>query len=317
MIHNMEERHALQGSEWMRFQESLGKKIINGSGNGWSVNAILESSASKLGGSSKRLYAPYGPHVTSLNSLKEALKFLFEAAKIEGASYVRIEPTQYFTAQEMTSLGCKKAHRDFQPGITHVVDLTKSTDDLLFAMDASVRRLSRQTEQKGFSFNLSYEASDMDEFLNMMKITSERAGAIFRESAYLRSIVEVLGNSKTAGVAYAVHEGKPVSGVLFYDDFEGSTRYYLHAGSYDEARKVRGNPALGLYLLLGAKELGLNRFDFYGVSPIEDTNHRWAGFSSFKRSFGGIDVKYTGTWELPVKRSSYNAMRLVRSLKKH
>jgi lipid II:glycine glycyltransferase (peptidoglycan interpeptide bridge formation enzyme) len=317
MIKNLEHRHALQSNEWMFFQEKQGKKVITGSGENWSVSAVLEGSASKLGASSKRLYSPYGPHATNLEELSKAVNFLIDNARSLGASYVRIEPAQFFTPKEMKFLGCLKAHRNFQPAMTHVVDLTKSTEDLLLSMDASVRRLSRQTEQKGFEFKISYNSSDMDEFLNMMKITSERAGATFRESAYLRSIVELLGESKTAGVAYAIHEGKTVSGVLFYDDFEGQTRYYMHAGSFDEARQVRGNPALALYLLLNAKDSGFKRFDFYGVSPVEDTGHPWAGFSSFKRSFGGFDVNFSGTWEIPVKKVQYHALRLVRSIKKH
>lgn len=317
MIKNLEYRHALQSKEWMLFQEKQGKKVVTGTGENWSVSAVLEGSASKLGSSSKRLYAPYGPHATDLDGLKKAVDFLIESAKNLGAGYIRIEPAQYFTPEEMKLVGSFRAHRNFQPSITHVVDLTKTEEDLLLAMDASVRRLSRQTDQKGFEFKLSYDPKDMDEFLKMMKITSERSGATFRESSYLRSIVAVLGQSKTAGVAYALHEGKPVSGVLFYDDFDGKTRYYMHAGSYDEARKVRGNPALALNLLLSAKELGFTRFDFYGVSPIEDTDHKWAGFSSFKRSFGGFDVNYTGTYEIPVKKVQYHALRLARSIKKH
>jgi lipid II:glycine glycyltransferase (peptidoglycan interpeptide bridge formation enzyme) len=317
MIQNLTIRHALQSVEWMKFQADQGKKIISGSGDGWSVNAVLEGSSSKIRGAASRIYAPYGPQVNSLKALKEALNFLDATAKVEGASYVRIEPVQCFTPVELESMGCKKAHRNSQPNMTNVVDLTKDTEELLLAMDASVRRLSRQSDQLGLSFKISYNPADMDEFLNMMRVTAERSNAVFKESDYLRSTVRVLGPTNTAAVAYAYHEGKPVSGVLFYDDFEGKTRYYLHAGSYDEARKARSNPALALHLLLSAKQAGLERFDFYGVSPAEDTNHKWAGFSSFKRSFGGIDVTYSGTWELPVNKLHYNAMRLVRSIKKH
>jgi lipid II:glycine glycyltransferase (peptidoglycan interpeptide bridge formation enzyme) len=157
----------------------------------------------------------------------------------------------------------------------------------------------------------------MKEFLNMMETTSNRAGAIFRDGSYLSSIVEVLGPSKNAGVAIAKHGGKAISGVLFLDDFEGKTRYYLHAGSYDEARKLRGNPALALYLLMGAKDSGYKFFDFYGVSPLDEPNHRWAGFSSFKRSFGGYDLVYSGTWELPVNKTHYKLMNGLRGITKH
>ena len=314
MIKNLDVRHALQGDEWMKFQESLGKKIIRGSGEDWQVSAVLEGSTSRILGSVKRLYAPYGPHVTSEKGMKDAIAFLQTTAKTEGVSYVRIEPTQYFSHEEMIKFGCKKVPHDYQPALTSVVDLTQDIDSLIAAMDYEMRRLNRQLDQRGFTFSVSYDPKDIDDFLEMMQSTSGRSNAVLRDSDYLRKTLEVLGPSKTAGIAYAINGGQSISGVLFYDDFENKTRYYMHAGSTNAARKVGGNPAAVLYLLFNAKESGLERFDFFGVSPIEDKNHRWAGFSKFKRDFGGDDLTYSGTWELPVKTIQYAVMNLVRLL---
>lgn len=314
MIKNLSVRHALQSNEWMDFQTKLGKKTINGFGDGWSVNAVLEDGHSKLFGRMKRLYAPYGPHAESLSALREALKFLELAAKENGASYVRVEPTQYFTPKEMSSLGCKKSHKDYQPGLTNVVDLTKDSESLIASMDYEMRRLSRQLDKRGFTFEISYEVKDIEDLLSMMNTTSERTSAVFREADYLRTELDTLGPSKNVAVAYAINGGKRVSGVLFYDDFVNKTRYYFHAGSTDESRKLGGNPAAVLHLIFNAKESGQERFDLFGVSPSGATDHRWAGFSKFKRDFGGEDLQYSGTWELPVDKLKYTVMSLSRSI---
>lgn len=317
MIQNLTIRHGLQSDEWMLFQKSLGKRVVSGHGNGWSVSAVVEGSDSKLASNMKRLYAPYGPHVTSLESMKEAIAFLKETAKTEKASYIRIEPTQYFAPDELKALGCKKVPHDFQPSLTHVVDLTKPVDELISAMDYEMRRLNRQLDARGFSFEVSYDLTDISDFLDMMRLTSKRANAVFRESSYLKSLLETLGPSRNIGVAYAINSGKKVSGVLFFDDNAGKTRYYMYAGSSDEARKLNGNAAVLLHLFFKAKESGLERFDFFGVSPIQDKNHRWAGFSKFKRDFGGVDVQYSGTWEVPVNKAQYTLMSSARKLNRH
>lgn len=314
MIKNLSVRHALQSEEWMKFQESLGKKVIKGSDKDWQVSAVIEGSHSKIFGSTKRLYAPYGPHAVSIEAMKEALAFLRETAKAEGVSYVRIEPTQLLTEEEMRNLGCIKNPHNFQPSLTNVLDLTKNSEDLVSNMDYEMRRLSRQLEKRGFSFEITYDASNMSDFFEMMHTTADRSSATLRDSEYLKKQIEVLGPTKTAGIAYASVGGRRLSGALFYDDIENKTRYYMHAGSREEARKVGGNPATVLYLIFNAKESGLEKFDFYGVSPIEDKSHRWAGFSKFKRDFGGVDIQYTGTWEIPVKKLQYALFRKLRSI---
>jgi lipid II:glycine glycyltransferase (peptidoglycan interpeptide bridge formation enzyme) len=54
----------------------------------------------------------------------------------------------------------------------------------------------------------------------------------------------------------------------------------------------------------------------FGVSPANQPNHRWAGFSKFKRSFGGYEVAYGGTWEKPIKQVRYSALKFARKISK-
>jgi lipid II:glycine glycyltransferase (peptidoglycan interpeptide bridge formation enzyme) len=48
------------------------------------------------------------------------------------------------------------------------------------------------------------------------------------------------------------------------------------------------------------------------VAPEDQPNHKWAGFTAFKKSFGGREVTYPGTWDLPVKKVRYGAYQLAR-----
>lgn len=309
-------RHALQSDEWASFQNSIGNKSVKIKGINWLLNGSLELGHKKIGYIDRRLYFPYGPNCQNMSDLKEALQKIKIEAKKHNATYARIEPTAPYTSSELKKLGLKPAPKSFQPKHTLIVDLSKDKEQLLYDMQATVRRLSRQFDQKKFTFKISYKAEDIKPLLEMMKVTSNRANVIFRSPSYLTKMLETLGPSKTLGVAYCLHDNKPMSGALIYDDKISNTRLYMHAGSLLEARNLRSNVALVIFLIFDAQTKGFKHFDFYGVCPAEAKDHPWAGFSSFKRSFGGEEVTYSGTWELPVNKFNYALLTTLRSIVK-
>jgi lipid II:glycine glycyltransferase (peptidoglycan interpeptide bridge formation enzyme) len=55
----------------------------------------------------------------------------------------------------------------------------------------------------------------------------------------------------------------------------------------------------------------LQEFDLYGVIPATETDHPWHGFSEFKRSFGGYQHDYLGTWEFALKPFQMSIYRFL------
>ena len=51
----------------------------------------------------------------------------------------------------------------------------------------------------------------------------------------------------------------------------------------------------------------------FGVAPKDEKNHKWAGFSKFKRSFGGTEITYNGTYEKPLSKK-YKLLQLARKI---
>ena len=43
-----------------------------------------------------------------------------------------------------------------------------------------------------------------------------------------------------------------------------------------------------------AKEKGLKHVDLWGVAPEDQPDHKWAGFTAFKKSFGGREDRLPG-----------------------
>ena len=305
-------RHFLQSHEWALFQQKLGKTVFERQGKGWSYLAIVEKGDGKVGRYFNRLYTPYGPSYDSAQALDEALADLEKLAKENNIDYVRVEPLATNGLAPKQFSGYSKMPKSYQPGLTWMLDLAPGFETVKSGIHRSSRYRWNRVERDGITFTISYEAKDLDDFIEMMGATSDRTKAQFRDGEYYRKMLEELGPSKVAGIAYAKHENESLVGVLFLDDLEAQTRYYMYTGAFDKARKFGANAPLVVFLIRDAIEKGLTCFDFFGIAPAEDPSHKWAGFSVFKRSFGGVDIVFSGTWEKAMKPAKYKVMAIAR-----
>lgn len=302
--------HFLQSRGWALFQEALGKKIYYASGKTWSWVAILESN--RLG---SRLYVPYGPTASSPASLTKAIAILVKCASELDVDFVRIEPQGPNAKKILKQLHAKHAHRDIQPKHTLIKDLDRPDEELFSEMMSTNRRLYRRSAEAGFTFRQSYDPADIALFLRMVHQVAARTGIQPHSDEYFTKMVTTLFPLKAATMFIAEHNGKPVSTSIVFEDAQ--TRYYAHAGNDESARKLQPSVYLVGHMIFDAKAHGKQYFDYYGVAPRHaPKTHKWAGFSQFKRSFGGREVEYSGTWEIPIKRTRYQAYRLFTRIQK-
>jgi len=311
-------RHFLQTSAWATFQEALDRQVIERSCASWHYLAVIEAPVGFGSRMHRRLYVPYGPTCASEEALSEALKDLLEEAKRHSVSYVRVEPMVLKGTRklDMRMYGGQKKTRSYQPDRTLLIDLTQDESQLIKAMSSTNRNLWNTHAAKGMKIVKSYNQKDMPAFLDMMHIMAERTGIIVHDDDYFMKMAAALFATKASGLVFIEHGGKPIVTAMFYDNPDNGTRYYAYAGSHDEARKLQANSPLVTYLMLDAKKQGFKTFDLYGVAPEGDTTHSWAGHSKFKRSFGGVDHEYLGTWEIPADRLKYALAKLSRHIKK-
>lgn len=312
---SLKTKHLLQTKVWGEFQESLGKKPIYRSGDNWSYTAYYEKGFGRFGKLFTRLYVPYGPTFIEGESLSLALRDLEKEAKKTSVDYIRVEPVCLLENSQVSEyiIGYnKRQNNSFQPDLTIIVDLDRDFEDVVADMSKTNRYLWRKASQNGLKFEISYSADKIDTFLDMMQHTALRTNTKLAKVDYYKNLMSSLSASKNAGLAFVSHDGKQLVCTLFVDDFESKTRYYMYAGSYDEARKYSANAPLVVFLMKDAHDHGMKYFDLFGVSPKSEENHRWAGISKFKRLFGGHEVAYMGTWEKPIKLSRYKVMNFAR-----
>ncbi|WP_207345201.1 peptidoglycan bridge formation glycyltransferase FemA/FemB family protein [Arthrobacter sp. E3] len=304
----------LQTAVWAQFQRSLGKTVHEAEGPGWSFLAVEEKTP--LG---TYLYAPYGPCADEEPELAQAIAELAGLARSIKAHYVRVEPAAAGlgadAAATLIAHGLHRAPADVQPHLSWKVDLRQDEDALLKGMRSTSRNLFRNIHKKGVTFEVSTDPAQLTILLGFLHKVSNRADFTAQSDNYLRHAAQVLMPAGAAKLFIAKLDGEPIAAALSYDTAD--TRVYAHAAADDAHRKLNAGIPLLVTMMLDAKVSGISEFDMWGVSPEDEPEHPWAGFSRFKRSFGGAEVEYPGTWDLPINQvmyTAYAASRKARTL---
>ncbi|MDI3193466.1 peptidoglycan bridge formation glycyltransferase FemA/FemB family protein [Pseudarthrobacter sp. AL07] len=302
----------LQTPAWAEVQASLGRTVHQQSGPGWSFLAVGEKNPA-----GKVLYAPYGPVASSVEAFDAALAALVATARSCGAVFVRIEPVssglELPAAAELRRRGLQPAPVNQQPELSWIVDLEGDFKDVLAAMKPVNRNLYRNIHKKGVTFRTSKDPDDISILLEFLHMTARRNGFKPQSDEYLTQVAASLMPAGAATLFIAELNGEPIAAAFAYDSAD--TRTYAHAALDDTHRKLSAGIPLLVTLMADAKDRGLKHVDLWGVAPADQPNHKWAGFTAFKKSFGGREVAYPGTWDLPVQKLRYNAYQLARKLR--
>lgn len=322
----------LQSSAWATAQRALGRTVHEESGPGWRFLGIEESSPS---GTS--LYLPHGPVADNLPALDAALAAAGRTARRSGAVFLRIEPVSLTETLapdqvrvELIRRGLRPAPAAQQPQLSRVVDLDGTLGDVLKQMKPTNRNLYRNIGKKGVTFRSSQDPEEITVLLKFLRQTANRNGFTPRSDAYLRGISASLMAQGAATLYLAelaapenpAHPDAPqvagqppvpIAAALVYDSAD--TRIYAHAAVDYAYRRLSAGIPLVVTLIAEAQQKGLAHVDLWGVAPEDQPEHRWAGFTAFKASFGGRLVEYPGTWDLPVRRLRYCAYTAGRALR--
>ncbi|MFH1425901.1 MAG: peptidoglycan bridge formation glycyltransferase FemA/FemB family protein [Candidatus Kerfeldbacteria bacterium] len=209
---------------------------------------------------------------------------------------------------------------DVEPAVTSILNLSKSEEELLAGMKQKTRYNIRLAEKKGVEVDFLTQsnsgagwAGPAEDFYIMADTTAQRHGIRLHPKGYYLNMIEVLGEKGELELARATYKGK-LLGVNILIRF-GDTMTYLHGASSDEMKNVMAPYALQWQSIRRAKEAGFAWFDFYGISPDDQPEHKLAGVTRFKTGFGGETAIYPGTVEFPLSQTWYTIYRTVKRLK--
>lgn len=302
-------QHLLQSREWEIYENAEGQRTFRVEGEGFSALAVLKKTM--LG---NYLYCPYGPTIEDgsseerRKSFERALEALKKLAEEQNAFFVRVEPTfDVISEAELRALGLEKSH-DIDPAHTWVLDLSKDQEELLAGIEKRKLRHWRTHKNKGISLRQTQDPEQITILTQFLKGLGERDHFNPQNEAHLKGQLK----AGFATLYVAELEGAPIAAALIYD--HDGVRYYAHAATDEEHRKLMAGTIILIQMIIDAKENGEKMFDFWGITTSEDPKHPWYGFTQYKKSFGGEQVDYAGTWDLPVKRVRYGLYKIIRQI---
>ena len=291
-----------QSKEWQKLQDDLGEKSFYKKEDNYQYLAILKSTP--VG---NYLYCPYGPIANDKAAFKQAIESLKKLAKEQTAVFIRVEP---FNREEAKYLpeNTKKS-TDLNPAETWLLDLTGSDDDLKAKLPSRLLRYYRQAEKKGITIEQSHDVSDIHYLLDLQKALASKKGISIFSEEYLKTELK-----QPFATLYLLRKDDKVEAAgLVFDDKD--TRYNLQGAQTNEGRNFHATGILTIQLILDAKAKALKTFDFWGIAPEgAPKNHPWAGFTNFKKTFGGYEFDHAGTYDIVLKPFKYKLYQLMRKL---
>ena len=323
----------LQSEEWRKFQEAVGRRTFNVSESGFRVN-IVEHKLPIVG---NYFYVPRLSCNLQL-ATRNFFKKLISLAKKEDAGWIRIDISDSRLLDLIRDYWrVVKAPHDMQPRQIFVIDISKPEEELLAEMKAKTRYNIRLSQKRGVAVkaiskreikggvdsrlrgNDIKSGNDIkkyaDEFLRLVKITSERNKIKSHPENYYREMLKI----PCVRLYAAEYQGKVIAANLMA--FYGDTAIYLHGASDNKYRNVMAPFLLQWRAILDAKKAGCERYDMGGVkiqnpkSKIQ--NPSWAGITRFKLGFSPKTkpVEFLGSCDVIISSWRYWVYRVIQLIK--
>ncbi len=288
----------LQTKEWMDFQQSIDRPVFHYDTPG--ISAYIVRHDIQFG--KNYLYIPHGPEFkldamggSIKNELQKFVTYLKNLAREQKSFYIKMEPLDDKVPELLYEFGFKKSKKELQPKRTVVVDLERSEEELLASMHHKTRYNIKVGERHGLTFKAG---KDMDAFWKLLKHTAKHDNFSTHTKEYYEKLCSTPGIM--AETIFVEHEGKPIAGAIWLA--HADTAYYLH-GAMDRSPEYK--PMMAPYFLhwsamMMAKKYGMKHYDFWGIDA-----RRYPGVTRFKLGWGGREVEYSGSFDLPISKFWY------------
>ena len=241
---------------------------------GWEVEKAAEINyfikRLPIVGSMMKIQRPEEIHINKIRELSKKYR----------AFQIIVEPKTDLDAEYLTSLGFKSSQSPFLPTKTLLLDLTKSEKVLFRSLEKDARSAVVKNKK------MKIEKSSVENFYGSWK----KAVGLRRYVPPLNHL-KALKKSFKKKVVFLVHQD---SGAIFLSG-EGIA-YYWQAFTGRGGRKSLTQYKIVWEGILWAKNKGAKIFDSEGIYDERFPNKSWKGFTHFKKSFGGYEVEYPGTF---------------------
>jgi len=210
-------------------------------------------------------------------------------------------------------LGLRPARHDLQARTTRIVELADGADELRKTWDKDARNLYRRAGKEGVVTEIQRhpDRAPIATFHGLLEDTAERKQFRSHGLDFLSALADSLAPTGGWYLCLARKDGRPIGGMVTLRVADRA--FYLYGASSRDPELKNANAG---YATMGATmealaDDGVRTLDLWGVAESDEAApESWAGFSAFKRRFGGTPVRHPGTFDLVVDRFWYTVRDL-------
>jgi len=310
------EANFLQSWNWGVFHQNLGKKIFRiglYENNRLSVVALCVKEVAKRG---TYLTVAGGPIPFSEPHTVALMEEIKKIAEWEGCDFVRLRPQELdseVSKQTARTLGLKKSPLYLTADLTLQLDIRQSEDELLRQMRKTTRYEIKKAERENIEIKISKNPEDIRRFYENEIALAKKQRFVPFSYKFLYEQFKAFVEDDQAALFHAYKDGELLASsfIIFYN----GEAVYHYGVSTPANTEWPGAYACQWATIQEAKKRGFRHYNFWGVAPKNEINHRFAHLSVFKRGFGGEEVQYLPAHDLPISRR-YPAIRAFELLRK-
>lgn len=294
--------HPLQTFAWGTIRQTTGLRVVRfGAFEGDSMVAVYEMTLHKVP------LVPYfiGYVPRSQMPSEEFLQYLKSYCKTYKIISVLFEPCEK-AGEVSIPAALRRSSTPLFYTYSRVINTTLPIETIKEQLEAQTRYNIGLAERKGVVVSTEDSEKGFEAFYTLYEGTTKRQHFGGHTHTYHKTIWDTFHARGIAHILVARLGTTPLAAceVWFYKE----TLYYTYAGSSMEERNKKPMNALLWGVILFAKEHGAQHIDLWGTLPEGaemDTSNPWAGFSDFKKGYGGKVIEMIGSYDLIVNPVFY------------
>ncbi len=305
--------HPLQSFAWGKIRETTGLPVRRfGAYQGEVLVEIYQMTLHKIPG--LPYFVGYVPR--SVMPSEAFLKYLQEYCKKYKIISVQFEPNEEAASATHAHPILRVSATPLFYKYTRVIDLSKTAEILKSELEATTRYNVGLAERKGVIVSTQDTEQGFEDFYSLYESTTKRQHFGGHTKKYHKAIWDIFSKQGISHILVAYLGGKPLAACELF--LYKGTLYYTYAGSTTEHRNLKAMNALVWHVILFGKEHGASKLDLWGILPpdVTDPKNPWAGFTDFKKGYGGSIVEMAGSYDLVVMPGLYFVYQIGYKLRK-
>lgn len=186
----------------------------------------------------------------------------------------------------------RRAPLDLLPTETLYLDLGGPPERLLAQMRPKGRYNIGLAARRGVTVREDRSPGAARRLAALLAEVGQRDGFFVEQPAFFENLTDALAPPGLARCLFAEHAGETLGALLLV--CYGARATYLYGGVCNQRRELMAGYALQWAAMQAARAAGCQTYDFYGYEPYGAPEHLYAGFSRFKRQFGGQPRRFIG-----------------------